>query len=104
VEPWLYRRVRRSQGAAAPRPAAAGRAPRQSLVLAVLVFVQYALLASDIRLVASANYLGIAVVNVCRSLNTWHLTRRIIAAGTRADRWCFVIGGTSGALLAVLLT
>ena len=103
VEPLLYHRARRSQGAAPPTHAAT-RATRQSLALAVLVFVQYALVASDIRFVASANYLGIGVVNVCLALNTWYLTRGIIDARTRADRWGFVVGGTSGALVAVLLT
>ena len=104
VEPLLYRRVRRSQGTAPPPAYPATRATRQSLALAVLVFVQYALVASDIRFVSNANYLGIGVVNVCLALNTWYLTRGIIDARTRADRWCFVVGGTSGALVAVLLT
>jgi len=104
VEPWPYRRVRRSHGDTAPPPRAPVRATRQSLALAALVFVQYALVASDIRFVASANYLGIAVVNVCLALNTWYLTRGIIDARTRRDRWCFVVGGTAGALVAVLLT
>ena len=103
VEPLPYRRARRSQGTAPATHAATG-ATRQSLALAGLVFVQYALVASDIRFVASANYLGIGVVNVCLALNTWYLTRGIIDARTRADRWCFVAGGTSGALVAVLLT
>ena len=104
VEPWPYRRVPRSQGAAPPLPHVADRPTRQSLRLAGLVFVQYALVASDIRFVASANYLGIAIVNVCIAVNTWYLTRGIIEARSQVDRWCFVIGGTSGALVAVLLT
>ena len=104
VEPWPYHRVRRSQGTARLPPPGPVRATHQSLLLAVLVFVQYALVASDIRFVASANFVGIAVVNVCLALNTWYLTRGIIDARTRADRWCFVVGGTSGALVAVLLT
>ncbi len=70
----------------------------------MLVFVQYALLAADIRFVASANYLGIAVVNVGIAINTWYLTRGIIEARTATDRWCYVVGGTAGALVAVLAT
>jgi hypothetical protein len=70
----------------------------------MLVFVQYALLAADIRFVSSANYAGIAVVNVCIAINTWYLTRGIIEARTRIDRLCFVVGGTAGALIAVLAT
>ena len=75
-----------------------------SLRLATLVFIQYGLLAADIRFVASANYACIALVNVCIAINTWHLTRGIIEARTAIDRVCFVAGGTAGALVAVLLT
>jgi hypothetical protein len=74
------------------------------LRLAALVFIQYALLAADIRFVSSANYVGIAAVNVCIAINTWYLTRGIIEARTRVDRLCFVVGGTAGALIAVLAT
>ena len=70
----------------------------------MLVFVQYALLAADIRFLSSANYVGIAAVNVCIAINTWYLTRGIIEAKTRFDRLCFVVGGTAGALIAVLVT
>jgi hypothetical protein len=104
VEPWPYRRVTSRQGPGEAPPPAASRSPRQSLKLAVLVFVQYALVASDIRFVSRGDYVGIAIVNVCIALNTWYLTRGIIEARTSIDRWCFVIGGTSGALTAVLLT
>ena len=98
-----YRRVPRVRGGrtAALEPM---RPATRSLRLAVLVFVQYALLAADIRLVAGANYVGIAVVNVCIALNTWYLTRGIIEARSTVDRWCYVVGGTLGALVAVLLT
>jgi hypothetical protein len=70
----------------------------------MLVFVQYALVASDIRFVAAANYAGIAIVNVCIAINTWYLTRGIIEARSRTERLCFVFGGTAGALAAVLAT
>jgi hypothetical protein len=80
------------------------RRPNQALRLAMLVFMQYALLASDIRFVATANYVGIAVVNVCIAINTWYLTRGIIEARTTVDRLCFIAGGTAGALVAVLVT
>jgi len=80
------------------------RRVHQSLRLAMLVFVQYALLAADIRFVSSANYVGIAAVNVGIAINTWYLTRGIIEAKTRFDRLCFVAGGTAGALIAVLVT
>src|SRR5688572_7106081 len=73
VAPRPYRRVPKSQGVAAAPTAVAPRPTRQSLTLAVLVFIQYALIASDIRFVATANYLGIAIVNVCIALNTWSL-------------------------------
>lgn len=99
-----YRRV--------PRVRHAGEAPapdnerrlRHSLRLATLVFIQYGLLAADIRFVASANYAGIALANVGIAINTWYLTRGIIEARTRFDRLCFVAGGTAGALLAVVAT
>lgn len=114
-----YRRARRNSGrarrtratASAPQTPphsheshAVARRPLQSLRLAALVFIQYALLASDIRFVASANYAGVAVANVLIAINTWYLTRGIIEARTRTDRVCFVIGGTTGALLAVFVT
>jgi hypothetical protein len=100
-----YRRVPRTRTDAAPRlrPDDDYRL-RRSLRLATLVFIQYSLLAADIRFVSSANYLGIAVVNVCIAINTWYLTRGIIEAKTRLDRLCFVVGGTAGALIAVLVT
>jgi hypothetical protein len=75
-----------------------------SLQLGALVFIQYALLAADIRFVASENYLGVALVNICIAFNTWYLTRGIIEARSARDRWCYVIGGTAGALVAVLIT
>lgn len=70
----------------------------------MLVFVQYALLAADVRFVASANYPGIAFANVCIAINTWYLTRGIIEAKSTLDRLCFVVGGTAGALIAVAVT
>ena len=99
-----YRRVPRVQDAALPTTRPEQRRLRHSLRLATLVFIQYALLAADIRFVSSANYVGIAVVNVGIAINTWYLTRGIIEARTRVDRLCFVVGGTAGALIAVLAT
>ena len=100
-----YRRVPRTRTDALPAVVPdAARGRHRSLRLATLVFIQYALLAADIRFVSSANYLGIAAVNVCIAINTWYLTRGIIEAKTRFDRLCFVAGGTAGALIAVLLT
>ena len=66
--------------------------------------MQYGLLASDIRFVADANYLGVALVNICIAINTWYLTKGIIEARSTIDRLCFVAGGTAGALVAVLVT
>lgn len=68
------------------------------------MFIQYGLLAADIRFVAAANYAGIAIVNVGIAINTWYLTRGIVEARTRFDRLCFVAGGTAGALISVLVT
>jgi hypothetical protein len=100
-----YRRVPRQRTDVAPLVRPDDERPLQrSLRLATLVFIQYSLLAADIRFVSSANYLGIAVVNVCIAINTWYLTRGIIEAKTRLDRLCFVAGGTAGALIAVLVT
>ena len=99
-----YRRVRRVRDAALLTAERHERRLGHSLRLATLVFIQYALLAADIRFVSSANYYGIAAVNVCIAINTWYLTRGIIEARTRIDRLCFVVGGTAGALIAVLAT
>lgn len=77
---------------------------RRALRLGVLVFIQYALLAVDMRFVASANYLGIAVANLCIATTTWYLTKEIVTARTITDRVCFAAGGTAGALLAVYVT
>lgn len=99
-----YHRVRRVRDAALLSTQVHERRLSHSLRLATLVFIQYALLAADIRFVSSANYIGIAVVNVCIAINTWYLTRGIIEARTRVDRLCFVVGGTAGALIAVLAT
>jgi hypothetical protein len=63
--------------------------------------VQYGLLALDIRFVAVKNYAGIVVVNSCIALNTWYLTRRIVEARTLRDRAFYMVGGTTGALVAV---
>lgn len=104
VEAWPYRRVPRSR-TSTDQPDAGGRPPaRQSVRLAALVFLHYGLLASDIRFVANANYLGVALVNICIAINTWYLTKGIIEARSALDRVCFVAGGTAGALAAVLLT
>ena len=97
--------LRRRRSAPPPEPAGAvARSPRQSLRLAALVFLQYALLAIDVRFVASANYLGIAVANVAIATTTWYVTRDIVTARTAIDRVCFAVGGASGALVAVYLT
>lgn len=95
-------RVNRKIVAAAEDEARPGA--RRALRLGVLVFVQYALLAVDMRFVASANYLGIAVANLCIATTTWYLTKEIVTARTIADRVCFAAGGTAGALLAVYVT
>ena len=101
-----YRRVPRQRGKLSEVAAVAEqpRQRRQALKLAMLVFIQYALLAADIRFVSTANYPGIAVANVCIAINTWYLTRGIIEAKSTFERLCFVVGGTSGALLAVVAT
>ena len=104
VEAWPYRRVQRSRTVTDDREMRSVSPTRQSFKLAALVFVQYGLLASDIRFVANANYLGVALANICIAINTWYLTRGIIEARSAIDRVCFVVGGTAGALLAVLLT
>ena len=104
VEAWPYRRVQRSRTITDDRKMTSVPPTRQSLKLAALVFVQYGLLASDIRFVANANYLGVALANICIAINTWYLTRGIIEARSATDRVCFVAGGTAGALVAVLLT
>lgn len=64
------------------------------------MFVQYALVALDIRFVATKHYVGILIANVCIALNTWYLTRHIVQARTPTDRVAFVVGGSAGALLA----
>ena len=99
-----YRRVPRVRAAALLTTQHDERRLRHSLRLATLVFIQYALLAADIRFVANANYIGIALANICIAINTWYLTRGIIEARTGVDRLCFVVGGTAGALIAVLAT
>jgi hypothetical protein len=104
VEAWPYRRVSRSRTVTGPPGAKPVSQARQSVRLAALVFVQYALVASDIRFVANANYLGVALANVCIAVNTWYLTKGIINARSALDRVCFVAGGTAGALVAVMLT
>jgi hypothetical protein len=77
---------------------------RHSLRLAALVFVQYSLLAFDIRFVASENYLGIALTNIGIATNTWYITKGVVEAHTTRDRLFFIVGGTTGALVAVWLT
>lgn len=102
TEPRLYTgRWKRADGGAA---AIAARSPRQSLRLAALVFMQYGLLALDVRFVASANYVGIAMANVAIATTTWYVTRGVIAAQSLADRVCFAAGGAGGAVLAVYMT
>ena len=86
------------------RRAATSGSIRHSLRLAALVFVQYALLAVDVRFVASANYLGIAIANICLATTTWYLTKEIVTARTATDRVCFALGGAAGALAAVYVT
>jgi hypothetical protein len=76
----------------------------RSLRLAALVFVQYALLAFDIRFIATENYLGVALANIGIATNTWYITKGVVEAQTRCDRLFFVIGGTAGAVVAVWLT
>ncbi|HEX6164130.1 MAG TPA: hypothetical protein VFZ31_12240 [Vicinamibacterales bacterium] len=95
---------RRERRAISHDPPPPSRSSRQSLRLAALVFVQYALLALDMRFIASANYLGIAVVNVAIATTTWYVTKDIVMARSVTDRVCFAVGGTAGALLAVFAT
>lgn len=77
---------------------------RQSLRLAALVFVQYALLAFDIRFVAGENYLGVALTNIGIATNTWYITKGVVEAHTIRDKLFFICGGTAGAVAAVWLT
>ena len=96
------RRLRRR--AISPEPPPPTRSSRHSLRLAVLVFMQYALLALDMRFIASANYLGIALANVAIATTTWYVTKDIVMARSLTDRVGFAVGGTAGALLAVYAT
>jgi hypothetical protein len=98
------RQTRVNRRIAAAAESSGGVAPRRPLRLGLLVFVQYALLAVDMRFVASAHYVGIAVANLCIATTTWYLTKEIVTARTFTDRVCFAAGGTAGALLAVYVT
>ena len=71
--------------------------------LGLVMFVQYALLAFDIRFIAEKNYVGVLVVNALIACNTWYLTRGVVQARTGRDRVWYVAGGTCGAVLAAWL-
>ncbi len=76
----------------------------RSLRLGLIVYVQYGLLALDIRFVADRKYLGIVVVNALIALTGWYVTRGVAEARTSTERLCLVLGGTTGALTAVWLS
>ena len=72
--------------------------------LGLTVFAQYFLLALDIRFVASRNFPGIIVVNALIALMGWYVVRGIVQAHTLRERISYVVGGASGAVLAVWLS
>ena len=68
------------------------------------MFAQYFLLALDIRFVAARNFPGIIVVNALIALMGWYVVRGIVEGQTLRERLSYVVGGTSGAVLAVWLS
>ena len=72
--------------------------------LGVAVFVQYFLLALDIRFVATKNFAGIILVNALIAVLGWHVVRGVVQADSIRERISYVVGGTSGAVLAVWLS
>jgi hypothetical protein len=72
--------------------------------LGAIVFVQYFLLALDIRFVAARNFVGIMVVNALIAFMGWHVVRGIAQAKTSREHLAYVVGGTGGAVLAVWLS
>jgi hypothetical protein len=79
-------------------------APTRCWRLGITVFLQYFLLALDIRFVATRNFIGIIVVNALIATMGWYVVRGIVQAHAVRERISYVIGGTSGAVLAVWLT
>lgn len=69
--------------------------------LAATVFVQYGLIALAIRYVSDRNFTGVVIVNLLIAVTSWHITRGIARAHTRREQVAYVIGGTTGSVVAV---
>jgi hypothetical protein len=85
-------------------PRDVGSAPTRCWRLGLTVFVQYFLLALDIRFVAAKNYAGIIVVNALIALMGWYVVKGIVRAHAAVERVAYVVGGTCGAVTAVWLS
>ena len=72
--------------------------------LGASVFIQYFLIALDIRYVSSKNYLGLIIVNASIAMVGWYVVKGVAEAQTIRERLAYVAGGTSGAVLAVWLS
>ena len=78
--------------------------PTRCWRLGASVFVQYFLVALDIRFVSSRNYPGLIIVNAAIALVGWYVVKGVAEAQTVRERIAYVAGGTSGAVLAVWLS
>ena len=92
-------------GQATPHTSPAPEASRSRCWwLGASVFLQYFLIALDIRFVSSKNYPGLIIVNASIALVGWYVVKGVAEAQTLRERLAYVAGGTSGAVLAVWLS
>lgn len=67
-------------------------------------FVQFCIIAANMRSVAQGLYLATFVTDVAICVISFTLTKRIVEAQSNVDRFAFAIGGALGAQVAIFAT
>jgi hypothetical protein len=77
---------------------------KRSAWLLVLMFLNYGLNAVSIRLLAKANYLGVAATDAAIAWYGFTMMKNVQQANTRLEKVGYTIGGVLGSLLGLWVT
>ena len=77
---------------------------KRGLSIAVLMTINYALVAGNMRFVARGNYPGTMATDAIIALVGWQLVRWVAEAKSWTDRLFYVIGAMAGGVLGIWLT
>lgn len=77
---------------------------RRPVLLAVAMFLQYALVCYNLRVIAQGRYLPAMASDALIAFNGWTLTRWVTEARTWQERAGYIFGASLGSALGIWVT